>query len=58
MELSKTARIMRRTTRIYNELFWLRRRYLHIEDKDAVEKIDAVRQLLVRHLEDTEWESK
>ena len=58
MKISTTPRIHRRVTRLYNELFWLRRRYKRMEDKDAVEKIDAVRQMLVRHLEETEWESR
>ena len=56
MEVSKTPRIQRKLQRLYNELFWLRRRYSLMGDKDAVEKIDAVRQLIIRHLDDTEWE--
>lgn len=57
MSISKTPRIQRKLQRLYNELFWLRRRYVLMEDKDGVQKIDAVRQMLVRHLEETEWES-
>ena len=57
MDISDTPRVQKRLRRLYNELFWLRRRYVLMEDKDGVQKIDAVRQMIVRHLEETEWES-
>lgn len=57
MGISKTPRIRNKMQRLYNELFWLRRRFILMGDPAGVQKIDAVRQMIIRHLEETEWES-
>lgn len=53
MEPNNTPRIQRKLNRLYNELFWLRRRFHLIGDKDSVEAIDAVRRILIRHIGET-----
>ena len=51
MEIAKTTRTQKKLHRLYNELFWLRRRYALMGDDDGIKKIDDVRQMIVRHLE-------